>query len=312
MDWTLTQMRYVVAVAEHRGFGSAARACHVTQPTLSMQVKKIEDLLGATLFDRSSTPVTTTTLGQQVVAQAKRVLDQTRRLEDLVMHTKEEVSGTVRLGVIPTLAPYLLPLAWPKLQAQYPKLTLSVEERQTDAIVSALKRGDLDIGLLATPLDERDIREKPLFLEPFHLYSSPGHPLSNQELVRESDLNPDELWVLSEGHCLRVQALSLCKKMERRRTRGRSLVFEGGSLETLMRIVENGSGYTLVPELAISGCAYPENARPFSGQPPVREVSLVCHATYPRKKIMNVLIEALRSVVPNYLLCEVGHVLRPG
>ena len=208
---SLTQLQYVVEIAETGHFGRAAQNCHVTQPTLSMQVQKLEETLGVLLFERSQKPIRPTPTGQTIVALAKEILDRAKQIELAGADQQNEVQGEFSLGVIPTLAPYLLPRFLQPLSDRYPKLLLTIEEIPTATILERLENNSLDAGLLAIPLHHRGTVEVALFKEPFVAYISEGHPLQKKKTISEKDLNPADLWLLNEGHCFREQVLDLCK-----------------------------------------------------------------------------------------------------
>ncbi len=294
---TLTQLKYILAVERCQGFVQAARECHITQPTLSMQVQKLEDYLQLVIFDRAVSPVRPTAEGKRILEMAREVVHRADALEEAARGARQEVAGEFRLGVIPTLAPYLLPLFMADFAKRCPRVRLHVYEFQTDEIMERLREDKLDAGLLATPLEAKDLREEPLFYEPFSLLFSPGHQLLKQEAVREEDLSLDEAWLLKEGHCLRAQALQLCQAGT---SADRPVSFEGGSLETLVRLVEEGRGFTVLPELAAQRLGAPEKKRlrPWKGKRPVREISLVTGPFALRHAIQRALKDCLISHLP--------------
>lgn len=300
---TLTQLRYVVAVDRHRSFRVAAERCHVSQPGLSMQIQKLEEVLGVAIFDRSYQPVVTTERGAAIVAQARTVLHECERLGDLV-HAGDELTGTYRLGVIPTLAPSLLPLLVPHFIAAHPRVTLYVEERTTDDLVRGLLDDSLDGGLAATPLDVPLVHERPLFLEPFLVYLGADNPLAEREILRQSDLFDQRPWLLADGHCFRTQCLHLCK-VDRRSAEASTMTrLETGSFETLIRLVDAGVGLTLLPELTVRHLP-PEvrrrQVRPFAPPVPTRQVSFVFSRDRLRGAIADALVATLMSRVPEGL-----------
>ncbi|MDF1503767.1 hydrogen peroxide-inducible genes activator [Roseisolibacter sp. H3M3-2] len=305
---TLTQLAYVVAIDAHRHFGRAAAACHVTQPTLSMQLGKLERALGATLFDRTRAPVVPTPLGERVAAQARVVLREAARLAELAASDGGEVAGELRLGVIPTLAPYLLPRVLDVLAERHPRLTLVVEERVTDEVLDALRHDALDAALLASPAGAgSELEERPLFREPFVGYVGAGHRLAPRDTLDAEDLSLDDLWLLAEGHCLRTQAVRLCGEREARGARAGSLGagrarFESGNLETLKRLVERGQGMTLLPALAaaeLTTAAQQRLVRPFADPAPSRTVRLVRRRALRRPQLADALGAAVLDVLPS-------------
>lgn len=297
---TLTQLSYIVAVDTHRHFQLAAEACGVTQPTLSMQIMKLEDVLGVRLFDRSRHPVEPTDIGRLVIDQARVVLREAARLRELVDEVGGEVVGELRIGVIPTLAPYILPRFLSDLSRRHPGLSLVVEEALTDQIVELLRSDRLDAGLLATPVDAPGIEERPLFEEPFVGYLSAGHALLGEERIAAEALEVDDLWLLHEGHCFRDQVLRLCGEGTRRDGSPRPFRFESGNLETLKRLVKSSGGLTLLPILAALDLDGEERSRirPFSSPPPSRQVRLVHGKGYLKRGLIEAFVDSLLQALP--------------
>jgi LysR family hydrogen peroxide-inducible transcriptional activator len=301
---TLTQLSYVAAVSQTRNFGLAAQACFVSQPTLSMQIQKLEEDLGVILFDRSKKPVEPTEIGRKIIEQTQIVLQEVSRMEELIKAEKGEISGEFKLGVIPTLAPYLLPLFLEKFTVNYPSVNLIVEELQTQQIIQKLKDDKIDAGILVTPLNCRGIVERPIFNEPFLVYLAPNHPLLSQSKVSDKDLNLDDIWLLNEGHCFRDQAIKICKKAKDKNAKPKNLVFESGNLETLKRLVDKKFGYTLLPSLAIlemSAREQKKKVRFFESPVPTREVSVVYSRSYLKKSIIEALYKEVVSSLPKEL-----------
>lgn len=305
---TLTQLGYAAAIDTHRHFGAAAAACHVTQPTLSMQLRRLEDALGFALFDRTRAPVVPTEAGRLVVEQARVVLREAARLGEIRDALAGVVAGELRLGVIPTLAPYVLPQLVPALRVRHPALELVVEERVTDDIVAGVRAGRLDAGLVASSARGTDLADRMLFTEPFVGYVSEGHRLARRAVLAPDDLSLDDLWLLAEGHCLRVQAVQLCRHRARGAVAGAaapgtatsSARFESGNLETLTRLVEGGEGMTLLPALAAAGlrtAAQRRLVRPFRDPAPSREVRLVQPRRQRRAALVAATVDVLLSVV---------------
>ncbi len=296
---TLTQLRYLVAVESQRSFRSAAERCHVTQPALSMQVQKAEDLLGIVVFDRSQQPVVPTEQGLVFLRQAQSVLREVERFRD-VLAEDGELTGRYRLGVIPTLATTLLPLLLPKFAADNPAVELVVEETQTDALVERLLADDLDGGLAATPLDESGIFEQPLYEEALFAYLPPRHPLAKRKTVRQSDLVGEHLWLMAEGHCFRTQVMQLCR-VDRRSIQAEGVRFESGSFETLIQLVDRGFGVTVLPALSVEQLPLKrqgQRVRPFSAPTPVREVSLVYAREHLRRRVGNAIANCVKQQLP--------------
>lgn len=305
---TLQQLQYIVALDDHRHFVRAAASCFVTQPTLTMQLRKLEEELDVVLFDRSSHPVRPTETGARMVAQARVVLREAEQLHALVDELHAGFNGTYRLGVIHTLAPYLLPLFLPRFADAHPDVRLVVDERKTSRILKALRRGDLDMGILVTPIDDPAIEEIPLFREPFLAYLPKGHALRRRKYIERSDLAEQALWVLGEGHCFREQALSLC---DRPSSGGHeNVLYESGSIETLKNLVQGGSGMTLVPELSVP--ATDPHVRHFAAPAPVRQVSLVVRKPFVRRRLLEELAECIRRAVPAHMTAaDSGTVTEP-
>jgi LysR family hydrogen peroxide-inducible transcriptional activator len=300
---SLTQLSYILAVERHGSFSQAAKACHVTQPTLSMQVKKLEEDLGIVIFDRSTQPIRATPIGRKVLEQSAVVLSQASRLTDLVHEAKDQLEGVLQLSVIPTLAPYVLPLFLQRFADAYPAVQLKVEERTTDAIIEALREHRTDVGLLATPLDEPLLRELPLFHEPFYVYAKKGGRLAELEAVSDDDLSQERVLLLSEGHCLRTQVMRVCGYRQSRQKKAAShFEFESGSIETLCHMVDKGLGYTVIPHLAKSwNVTRHGRVIPFTDPQPSREVSLVVHESYAREAMLRALAQSIVRSLPSEL-----------
>ncbi|MCX2739580.1 hydrogen peroxide-inducible genes activator [Pontibacter anaerobius] len=296
---TLVQLEYLVAVDTYRHFATAAEHCFVTQPTLSMQLQKLEEELGVQLFDRSRVPVRPTELGKEIIAQARVVLAESKKIQELVQNQKLELSGELRIGVIPTLAPYLIPLFITGFLEKHPQVRVVVQELLTDEIVEKLNHELLDVGLLVTPLGNKSIKELPLFYEAFVAYINPKHPLAKQPRIAADELDLSELWVLNEGHCFRSQVLNICNRGGSADA-GSHLDYKSGSLETLKRIVETQHGLTLLPELSV--LEMPEEKRKlvhaFEEPQPLREVSLVVHRSFLKKKLIEALRQEIVSCIP--------------
>lgn len=295
---TLTQLSYIVAVDVHRHFATAAEHSHVTQPTLSMQIHKLEEELGVIIFDRSRQPVVPTEIGAKVITQARTVLREAGRMRDILNEAGDRLSGDFRVGIIPTVAPYLLPLFIRSFAERYPQVNLIIEELQTQPILRRLRNDTLDAGILATPLHTQGIVEEVLYYEPFVAYVSRSHPLFGKKKVTPPDLSGRNIWLLSEGHCFREQALRICG--ERRETELSHVRFESGNLETLKRLVEQNDGMTLLPWLAVQDLSDAHRAlvRPFSRQVPTREISIVYNRAYLKRSLIEAFAGAIRSVLP--------------
>lgn len=295
---TLTQLSYIVAVDKYKNFGQAAESCSVTQPTLSMQVQKIEDEIGVLIFDRSHQPVKTTKIGQALVAQARIVLNESQHFTDLVKQSSGEVTGQVSLGIIPTLAPYLLPLFIKKMSTQFPELNIQIEELQTEQIIERMHNSTLDLGLLITPVDDEKIVVNQLFYEPFMVYTSEENPLFQKSKVNQQDLNSNDLWLLSEGHCFRDQSLLICKNRKKTADIKKNIKFESGSLETLRRMIDQENGFTLLPYLATLDLQNKKQLKEFTAPVPTREVSLVHSTHFKRVAVIEAFSEVIKKGLP--------------
>ncbi len=301
---TLTQLSYILAVLRERNFGLAAQSCFVTQPTLSMQIQKLEEDLGVRIFDRSKKPVQPTAIGRKILEQAQTVLWEVSRIEEIIHSEKDEIQGEFKLGVIPTLAPYLLPLFLEDFVTRHPKVDLVIEELQTGQIVEKLREDTIDAGILVTPLNTRGIEKSVLFYEPFVVYLSPRHPLHKQQRIPENELSLKDIWLLNEGHCFRDQVLDLCKKRKIADSQHKNLVFESGNLETLKRLVDKKFGYTLLPYLAIQDMRDAEKKkkiRSFTEPVPTREVSIVSSRSFHKQAVKDALSQAIVEALPDVL-----------
>ncbi len=283
------QLEYILAVEEYGSFSKAAESKFISQPALSMMVQKLEDELDVKIFDRSKQPIIPTDAGEPVLEQARIILREISKLHEITRQQRETIGGELSIGIIPTLAPYLLPLFLKPFLEKYPPVHLKIYEHTTETIVEKLRKGQLDAGLLVTPLPQAFLNETPLFYESFYVYA---HDEYAKNYLLPEDINPDELWLLEEGHCLRSQILNLC---ELRKKSNAQLEFEAGSIDTLIKMVDHQSGVTIVPELATLTLTKEQRKRlrPFAPPVPVREVSLVTHRDFMKKN----LIEALRQEV---------------
>jgi len=287
------QLEYIVTLDQYRHFAAAAKKCFVTQPTLSMMVQKLEQELGVLIFDRSKKPITPTIQGRKIIEQAKVILNQKSHLLEIIKQEKESISGEIKIGIIPTLSPYLVPLFLKELTQKCPLLQLRIEEINTEDIIKKLKTGQLDVGLLATPLNASNIIELPLFYENFFIYTNKTEK-NIQESLSPEQIDPDQLLLLEEGHCLRSQVLNLCQ-FQRKQDAGFS--FKSGSLETLKRLVETNQGITILPELAIKWVDK-KRVIPFKSPAPQREISLVTHQSFIKERILKCLYEEIRGQLP--------------
>ena len=299
---TLIQMEYAVAVDSYRNFAKAAEKCFVTQPTLSMQLKKMEEELGIILFDRSKQPVIPTEAGKEVIEQARLVLQEAKKVSRLAKEMQNRLSGELRIGVIPTIAPYLLPLFAGEYKHRYPEVHMKVEELITERIEEKLRKDQLDAGILVTPLHNKNILEQPLYYEEMQIYSNSRNPLIRKAVIQVKDIASPELWLLSDGHCFRNQVINLCdlQSME-----SDTLPFDyaGGSIDTLIKIIDKEGGFTLIPELAgieLKG-EKRKQLRHFSNLTPLREVSLVYTRQFAKTRMINSLADCIQESIPEHL-----------
>ncbi len=302
---TLTQLEYLLAVDRFRHFGKAAKSSFITQPTLSMQIQRLEAELGLQIFDRSKKPILPTEVGKKVIEQARIAVAEFKKLQVVATQGTQTLSGPYTLAVIPTLSPYLIPLFIGEFAKKYPQVELRVEELQTSQIIEALASETIDAGLLATPLKEPGVSEEVLFQEPFHLYVSKNHPLAKKSKIEESELDGNDVWLLKEGHCLRNQVVGLCTLGDKACV-FQNVHFESGNLETVMGLVDRNGGYTLLPTLALRHHEKSGNARAkvlaFSEPVPAREISLVLSRRSLKRPIHVALKAVILSVVPRELV----------
>ncbi len=296
----LQQLEYIIAVDQYRHFARAAEHSFVTQPTLSMMIQKLEDELGLKIFDRAKHPITPTPEGEEIIRRAKVILAEASHLRDYSQELKGEITGDLHIGIIPTLAPYLLPLVLKNFSEKFPRLKLYVREMVTDDIIAALKSGKLEMGLLATPLHEQGLQEHVLFYEAFYAYVSQSEKLSNKKYLLPKQINPDHLWLLQEGHCLRSQIFNLCE-LKQQSSDTEMLHYEAGSIETLINLVDRYDGITIIPHLAMLNLKpnQKKKVREFSNPKPVREISLVTKDTFPRHVLLQRIQEEIIRSLPD-------------
>ena len=300
---TLTQLEYIVAIDEYRHFATAAEKCFVTQPTLSMQIKKLEDELGVIIFDRSRQPVVPTDLGAKLIEQARMTLSATQRIKEIIQEEQQEVEGTLKIGIIPTLAPYLLPVFIGPYIRKYPAVKVEVEELVSEEIIRRLKRDRLDVGLFVTPYHDEKIVERPVFYEEMLVYAHPDCELLKKKEVGHEDIVTSDIWMLGNGHCFRNQVVNLCE-MSASQHKNLPFEFESNSLETLMRIVDVEGGFTLIPELALQYMS-PEKkkqVRSIANTKPLREVSVIYSRHFTKQRLITLLCDEIKSVVPAHML----------
>jgi LysR family hydrogen peroxide-inducible transcriptional activator len=293
------QLEYIVAVDDHKQFNKAADACFITTATLSMMIKKLENELGVKIFDRSKQPIITTDAGIPIVSKARETLSNVQEIKQLAKLASSEIYGEVRIGIIPTLAPYMSHLFIPLLLANYPNLKIKLFEWPTHQIVDSLIHNKLDIGIAATPLNIQEIKEIPLFNEPLIVYSKDAKTNKKQKAyLAPKDINIERLWLLEEEHCLRSQVLNLCS-LKNLQTNTHQLEFEAGSIETLLRIVSMNNGITVIPKLALTTLSQEQcnHIYKFADPQPSRLISLITYRHFVKEKLIIALEQIIKKVV---------------
>lgn len=296
---TLTELRYIVTLARERHFGRAADKCHVSQPTLSVALKKVEQRIGTLLFERSSADVRLTPLGEQVAAQAERVLEEAAKLDEIAVHGRDPLVGPLRLGVIYTIAPYLLPQLIPALHARAPQMPLYLQENFTVRLAEQLRRGELDVAVLALPFAEPGIVTRPVYDEPFKVALPVGHAFCRQKSINSDQLTAEHLLLLGQGNCFRDQVVQACPHLSE--PGGLERALEGSSLETLRYMVASGAGISVVPASAVESWPRDEQLltiRPFAAPVPTRRVVLAWRVTFPRPQAIDALRAAILAAPP--------------
>ena len=298
---TLQQLEYILAVNQFRHFAKAAEYCRVTQPTLSAMIQKLEEELDTRIFDRSQQPVCPTPVGILIIEQAQKILVQANRIKNIIEEEKHSLTGTFKLGILPTVAPYLLPRFFPQLMKKYPDLDIRVVEMKTNDIKKALQTGEIDAGIVASLAGMEELQQTPLFYEQFFAYVSREDALFNNEVIRTSDLNGEQLWLLDEGHCFRDQLMRFCQMKS---ARASQLAYHLGSMETFMRMVESGKGVTFIPELAVLqlGDIQKELVRPFAIPCPTRQIVMLTNKNFIRHTLLEALTKEIKSSIPKEML----------
>lgn len=300
---TLTDLRYLLALARERHFGRAAEKCHVSQPTLSVAIKKVEEELGVQLFERGATEVKITATGQRIVSQAEKVLLEAAQIPEIAAAGKDPLAGPLRVGVIYTIGPYLLPRLIPRVHQLAPRMPLIIQENYTTRLVEALKRGDLDVIILSLPFEETGIVAQPVYDEPFRVLMPANHPWTDLERIDPERLAEDQLLLLGAGNCFRDQVLEVCPHF--RNVGGLQRTLEGSSLETIRHMVATGLGVTVLPSSAADELPVQNPlvaVRPFSEPQPTRRIALAWRVTYPRSGAIDMLRAAvLESALPGVL-----------
>jgi len=307
---TITQLKYCIAVAEHRNFTTAAEYVHVTQPTLSMQIQKLEQELNLTIFDRAQKPIALTAIGKKIIDQAKLIVGESDRMLDVVDQEKGIIGGTFTLGIIPTIMPTLLPMFLQTVLKSYPQLALEIEEMPTHLILERLENGTLDAGIAATPLGISQIEEKPLYYEPFLVYAPSHSKLNRKEKITSEMFDSENILLLQDGHCFRESALHVCKVKS-----NTSVKFEikSGSFETLIQLANEGLGITLLPYLNTRQLRQDQkqNLKSFTAPEPAREVSVIYHKRGLKLHIIKALHEKIRAIIRGAIVYEDVKIISP-
>ena len=308
---TITQLYYVLAVAENQNFTKAAEKCFVTQPTLSMQIQKLEDELDILIFDRSKKPIELTEVGRKIVNQAKNIVNEADRIKDIVDQQKGFIGGEFKLGIIPTIMPTLLPMFLKTFVKKYPKVKLKIEELTTDEIISRINEGHLDAAIAATPLENENINERVLYFEPFVTYVPKKHRLEGKKKVDVSDLDISDILLLEDGHCFRDGVINLCKVIKN--PHDEHFQLESGSIETLIKLSNEGLGMTLLPFLHTLDIKESEkkNLRYFNDPSPAREVSIIYHKSELKMQIIEALQDVISSIIRGAIAFQDVQIISP-
>lgn len=308
---TITQLKYVLAVAEHQNFTRAAEKTFVTQPTLSMQIQKLEDELDILIFDRTKKPIELTGVGKKIVEQARNIVNESERMQDVVDQEKGFIGGTFKLGIIPTVMPTLLPMFLKNFSNRYPKVHLKIEELNTDEIITKINEGYLDAAIAATPLEQEKIIERPLYYEPFVGYIPENHRLSSNEKLDVNDLDIDDILLLEDGHCFRDGIINLCKASKH--GGGDKFQLQSGSFETLVKLSNEGLGMTLLPYLHTLDVDknFVKNLKYFKEPSPAREVSLIYSKSELKMQIINALYDIIAGVIRGAIAFQDVKIISP-
>ncbi|OZV67647.1 LysR family transcriptional regulator [Winogradskyella aurantia] len=294
---TITQLKYALAIAEHKNFTKAAEKCFVTQPTLSTQIQKLEDELDVVIFDRGKKPIELTDVGRKIVFQARNIVNEADRIQDIVDQQKGFIGGEFRLGILPTIMPTLLPMFLKNFIKKYPKVKLKIEELTTEEILTRINDGHLDAAIVATPLESDNIKERVLYYEPFVAYIPNNHRLRDKKTIEVSDLDIDDMLLLEDGHCFRDGVINLCKSFKDHIDDNFQL--ESGSIETLIKLSNEGLGMTLLPYLHTLDVTdtLSSNLRHFSEPSPAREVSIIFHKSELKMQIIDALHNVISGII---------------
>lgn len=308
---TITQLKYVLAIAEHKNFTKAAEKCFVTQPTLSTQIQKLEEQLDITIFDRGKKPIELTEIGSKIVKQARNIVNEADRIQDIVDQQKGFIGGEFKLGIIPTIMPTLLPMFLKNFIKKYPKVKLKIEELTTEEIITRINDGHLDAAIAATPLENEHIKERALYYEPFVAYVPNGHRLSHNKQIEVSDLEMDDMLLLEDGHCFRDGVINLCKTFKDHIDDNFQL--ESGSIETLIKLSNEGLGMTLLPYLHTLDMSEVQRSKlkHFAQPSPAREVSIIYHKSELKMQIIQALHDVISGIIRGAIAFEDVEIISP-
>jgi LysR family hydrogen peroxide-inducible transcriptional activator len=308
---TITQLKYALAIAEHKNFTKAAEKCFVTQPTLSTQIQKLEEELNIVIFDRSKKPIELTDVGRKIVFQARNIVNEADRIQDIVDQQKGFIGGEFRLGIIPTVMPTLLPMFLNNFIKKYPKVKLKIEELTTEEIITRINDGHLDAAIAATPLENDNIKERVLYYEPFVAYIPSSHRLKDKKVLEVSDLEIEDMLLLEDGHCFRDGVINLCKTFKN--PADDHFQLESGSIETLIKLSNEGMGMTLLPYLHTLDIKenFNSNLRHFKEPSPAREVSMIYHKSELKMQIIDAMFNVISGVVRGAIAFQNVEIISP-
>ncbi|GAA3576804.1 hydrogen peroxide-inducible genes activator [Snuella lapsa] len=308
---TITQLYYVLAVAENKNFTKAAEKCFVTQPTLSMQIQKLEEQLDVQIFDRTKKPIELTDVGKKIVTQARNIVNESYRIQDIVDQQKGFIGGEFKLGIIPTVMPTLLPMFLKTFIKKHPKVKLKIEELTTEEIISRIKEGHLDAAIAATPLEDENIKERVLYYEPFVCYIPKNHRLYSNNKINVSDLDINDMLLLEDGHCFRDGVINLCKALKN--NTDETFQLESGSIETLIKLSNEGLGMTLLPFLHTLDINEneKESLHYFNEPSPAREVSIIYHKSELKMQIIEALQDIISGIIRGAIAFQNVNIISP-